>query len=196
MLLHMIGYGGTGSEGKQYEGAWRAGRRSKKMSENAPKLEEALVSSANQEPHAAEIHVRARSRTPMNPAITATSSDDLKEASESEKGIMHVHVVNYIQTLGSAACTHIVSLLSSTVLIFLIHTETEALLSTVDNKTLSKTINIPFGILRRIISSTHHITPSLILLHMYILTTLSPNTHIYTLQRRMIGMSYLLSVAH
>ena len=54
------------------------------------KLEEALVS-ANQEPHAAKI--RARQRTPTNPAITAattttTSSDDLKEASDhdSEKG--------------------------------------------------------------------------------------------------------------
>ena len=48
------------------------------------KLEEALVS-ANQEPHAAKI--RARQRTPTNPAITATSSDDLKEASDVEKGI-------------------------------------------------------------------------------------------------------------
>ena len=53
------------------------------------KLEEALVS-ANQEPHATKI--RARSRTPTNPAVTAatntTSSDDLKEASDhdSEKG--------------------------------------------------------------------------------------------------------------
>ena len=53
------------------------------------KLEKALIS-ANQEPHAAKI--RARSRTPMNPAITAaatiTSSDDLKESSDhdSENG--------------------------------------------------------------------------------------------------------------
>ena len=56
------------------------------------KLEEALVS-ANQEPHAAKI--RARQRTPTNPAITATattstttSSDDLKESNDhdSEKG--------------------------------------------------------------------------------------------------------------
>ena len=57
------------------------------------KLEEALVS-ANQEPHAAMI--RARSRTPTNPAITVaattTSSDDLKEASDhdSEKGLNYI----------------------------------------------------------------------------------------------------------
>ena len=50
------------------------------------KLEETLVS-ANQEPHAAMI--KARRRTPTNPAFTATSttttsSDDLKEASDHE----------------------------------------------------------------------------------------------------------------
>ena len=47
-----------------------------------PKLEEALIS-ANQEPHTAKIRAR-------NLAITATattpSSDDLKEASDCEKG--------------------------------------------------------------------------------------------------------------
>ena len=50
------------------------------------KLEEALVS-ANQEPHAAKI--RARQRTPTNPAIIATTvTDDLKELNDhySEKG--------------------------------------------------------------------------------------------------------------
>ena len=50
------------------------------------KLEEALVS-ANQEPHAARI--RARQRTPTNPAITATattaSSDDSSDR-DGEKG--------------------------------------------------------------------------------------------------------------
>ena len=54
------------------------------------KLEEALIS-ANQEAHAAKI--RARQRTPTNPAITVaattTNSDDLKESNDddSEKGI-------------------------------------------------------------------------------------------------------------
>jgi hypothetical protein len=50
------------------------------------KLEKALIS-ANQEPNAAKI--RDRSRTPTNPGISATAAtnlDDLKEASDSEKG--------------------------------------------------------------------------------------------------------------
>ena len=47
-----------------------------------PKLEEALIS-ANQEPHAAE--VRARNLAIIAIATT-TSSDDQKEASDSEKG--------------------------------------------------------------------------------------------------------------
>ena len=62
------------------------------------KLEKALVS-ANQEPHAAKI--RARQRTPTNPAITTgsattTSSDDLKEASDHdrEKGIERIILLN------------------------------------------------------------------------------------------------------
>jgi hypothetical protein len=49
-------------------------------------LEKALVS-ANQEPHAAKI--RAWSSTPTNPGISATTAmnlDDLKEASDCEKG--------------------------------------------------------------------------------------------------------------
>ena len=57
------------------------------------KLEEALVR-ANQEPHAAKI--RTRQRTPTNPAITATNSDDLPEASDSGKG----NACIYIQILG------------------------------------------------------------------------------------------------
>ena len=64
------------------------------------KLEEALVS-ANQEPYAAKI--RAKSRIPANPAITATattaaaSSDNLKEATDydSEKGIEEFIVYSY-----------------------------------------------------------------------------------------------------
>jgi hypothetical protein len=50
------------------------------------KLENALVS-ANQDSHAAKI--RARSRTSVNPGITTaptTSLDDLKEASDNDKG--------------------------------------------------------------------------------------------------------------
>ena len=82
--------------------------------------------SSNQEP---DTKIRARSRTPTNPATTATNSDDLNKASDSEKGNASSH---------SASCVHTISLLSSTVLIP--HTETEALLSIVDNKTLSKTI--------------------------------------------------------
>ena len=58
------------------------------------KLEEALVR-ANQEPHAAKI--RARQRTPTNPAITATNSDDLPpKANDSGKG----NACIYIQILG------------------------------------------------------------------------------------------------
>ena len=67
------------------------------------KLEEALVR-ANQEPHAAK--VRERSRTPTNPAITATSSDDLKEASNSEKG----NACSYFQTLGGFLYAHSIEL--------------------------------------------------------------------------------------
>ena len=66
------------------------------------KLEKALVN-ANREPHAAK--VRARSRTPTNPAITATSSDDLKEASDSEKGINACNYI-HIRTLGGFLHAH------------------------------------------------------------------------------------------
>ena len=60
----------------------------KELEPNWNKLEKALVS-ASQEPHAAKISLRARLRAPMDPAITATSSGNLKESSDhgSEKGI-------------------------------------------------------------------------------------------------------------
>jgi hypothetical protein len=57
-----------------------------KLEPSWSKLEKALVST-NQESHAAKI--RARSRTSVNPGITATATtslDDLKEASDSDKG--------------------------------------------------------------------------------------------------------------
>ena len=67
-------------------------RGTKKMSE--PKLEEALIS-ANQEPHAAEIRAR---NLAITATATTTSSDDQKEANDSEKG-------SYIQT-GTRLCAH------------------------------------------------------------------------------------------
>ncbi|MCG8626990.1 MAG: hypothetical protein MJE68_33940 [Proteobacteria bacterium] len=50
-----------------------------------PKLEEALIS-ANQEPHTAKIRAR---NLAITATATTTSSDDQKEASDSENGRLH-----------------------------------------------------------------------------------------------------------
>ena len=66
------------------------------------KLEEALVR-ANQEPHAATI--RARQRTPTNPAITATDSDNLPhEVNDSGKGndCIYIQILGFLRAHGQS----------------------------------------------------------------------------------------------